>query len=165
MKQQEMAKNKKVIFVIQPQSMVDIITNSSSELFVFEGKEKQVIEEMIKDVYPDYLNEYEQLVSINDISDDNLYTYLIYKYWVYDIHDNLYLSKEFNIDPKILYSNWDNKNTDKYWYPQLSSEGCRLIKDKIDPNRQMYFLFSKYDNPEYEYQELLENIGTRYHLG
>ena len=35
----------------------------------------------------------------------------------------------------------------------------------ISPKKDMYFLFSIDENPEWEEQEKLELISTRYHLG
>jgi hypothetical protein len=160
MKQQEMVRT---IFVIQPQSIIDVITNSSSELFIFSGKEKAIIEEMITAIYPNYLDEYEELVSLDELDNDGLDTYLSYNY--YDYKDDLILSKTFNIAPEILYSNWNKKETAKYWYGELSEEGIALIKTKLKEQGTMYFLFSLESNPNWEMQEQLENIGYRIHLG
>jgi len=150
------------IFTIKINSIVDIITNSSSELFVGNKNSKEELIELIKKVYPNYLDEYEEIQSINEISDDNFETYLSYKYsWS---NDKL-LCDKFDIEAQILYSNWYDKGTKKYWYPKLSKEGIKLIKNKIDTNNKMFFMFSLRDNPNYEKQKLLENIMRRYHLG
>lgn len=160
MKQQEMARQ---LFVIQPQSIIDVITNSSSELFIFQGKEFEVIKSMIEAIYPDYLNEYEELVSLDEIDNDALDTYICYSYenW----NDKLSVSKEFDILPEKLYSNWNSKETEKYWYGEISAEGYAIIKNKLKEKGNMYFLFSREENPDWEYQEQLGNIGYRYHLG
>lgn len=160
MKQQEMARQ---LFVIQPQSIIDVITNSSSELFIFQGKEFEVIKSMIEAIYPDYLNEYKELVSLDEIDNDSLDTYICYAYneW----NDDMVVSKKFNIPPEILYSNWESKNSEKYWYGEISDEGYAIIKNKLKEQGNMYFLFSRESNPDWEYQEQLENIGYRYHLG
>jgi hypothetical protein len=152
----------KTLFVIQPQSVIDVITNSSSELFVFQGKEKEVIKDMIKRVYPDYLNEYEDLKCLNELNDSELTDYID---WIYSTWSNkLRLSKEFNIEPEILYSNFDEKDTDKYWYGELSNEGLELIKQQLDLDNT-YLLYSINDNPDWDMQEELMCIGQRYHLG
>jgi len=41
----------KTLFVINPHSIIDVITNSSSELYVFKGKNKETIEKMIEEIY------------------------------------------------------------------------------------------------------------------
>lgn len=154
--------DKKVLFVIQPQSIIDVITNSSSELFVFQGNDKEVIEGMISEIYPNYLDEYRSLVSLNELNDYAFDNYLswTYKNW----SDELSLSKKFNIAPEILYSNWDTKNSKKYWYGKLSSRGIALIKAQL-PMNTTYLLYSIDENPNWEMQEALWQIGERYHLG
>ena len=39
-----------------------------------------------------------------------------------------------------------------------------MIQD-LDPEQKLWFLFSINENPNWEMQENLMNIGTRYHLG
>lgn len=39
----------------------------------------------------------------------------------------------------------------------------KKIKTMIDKN--LYFLFSLNENPNWEYQQKLEEVSTRYHLG
>jgi len=59
-------------------SAVDVITNSSSELFVFKGKEKSIVEELIKEIYQDYLNEYKPLKSLEELTEREIDYYLDY---------------------------------------------------------------------------------------
>jgi hypothetical protein len=47
----------------------------------------------------------------------------------------------------------------------VTEDNFEEIKNKLDPNRTMYFLFSKDENPDWEMQEKLEMIMKRYHLG
>jgi hypothetical protein len=151
------------LFTTKINSIVDIITNSSSELFVGNKNSKEELIELIKEVYPNYLDEYHEIQSLNEIRNDDFTTYLSYKYYSWD--DDLILSKTYDIKPEILYSNWEERNTKNYWYPRLSDKGIKLIKNKIDPNNKLFFLFSMNDNPNYEMQIELERIMTRYHLG
>ena len=155
----------KTLFIINPHSIIDVITNSSSELFVFEGKKKIIIEEMIESIYPDYLTEYEELVKLSSLNNEEFKTYLD---WVYDDWNNkLFLSEKFNIKPEILYSNFNeysDKYSDKYWYGKISDEGLKLIKDQLDVENT-YLLYSIDENPNFEMQEELKCIGKRYHLG
>ena len=54
-------KMKKILFAIKVNNVVDVITNSSSELFVLKGETKNIVEEMITNIYPNYKNEYEEV--------------------------------------------------------------------------------------------------------
>jgi hypothetical protein len=174
---------KKTLFIIQPHSMVDVITNSSSELFVFEGKEKETIIEMIKSVYPDYLEEYSELKNISELTSNELDMYFSYMcsphIWParksqYPIlpgftFDELYEPEKDWKTGDIKQSAWNGeiqyrlKNNEKFYF--VTDENREECINKLSPNRDMYFLFSYDDNPNYEYQELLEMFGQRIHLG
>ena len=67
---------KKVLFEIKVNNVIDVITNSSSELFVLKGETQEIVEEMIKDIYPDYKNEYEDLKPLKEVSSSDFRTYL-----------------------------------------------------------------------------------------
>lgn len=78
---------KKVIFVFSLQSVSDIITNSSSELFVFtkENSVEEVIS-ILDDIYPNWRKEYNKPQLLRDVSDKDLDTYLDYARY-YNMHD------------------------------------------------------------------------------
>lgn len=155
----------KTLFTFAIDNMVDLITNSSSELFIIDGNSKEQVIDMISNVYPDWRDEYSDVVGINDISDDDLDTYLDYTYstgWGPNKND-LILSKTFEVDPEIFYTNFDTHDTENYWCGQISNIGYREVRRKLPKN--MYFLFSIDENPNWEYQEKLSDIGIRYHLG
>lgn len=155
----------KTLFTIKPHSIIDAITNSSSELFVGKSKSKDELMKLLLAIYPDYLNEYEPLKGIDDLTVDELGTYLSYEYSLYSDSDSDFRVAElFGIEPSVLYSNY-NEYSMRYWYGEFSDEGIKLLKDKIDPEREMFFLFSLNDNPNWDYQEKLSDIFTRYHLG
>ena len=62
--------DKKIIFVIHPHSIVDVITNSSTELFVIdEDKTVEVVREIIKEKEKEFLPEYGCYTSINLLDD------------------------------------------------------------------------------------------------
>ena len=65
----------KKIFEFNVDNTIDIITNSSSELFVLKGKTKEIVEEMIREVYPSFEDEY-KLVTIEEYDEDDLSTYI-----------------------------------------------------------------------------------------
>lgn len=150
------------IFVFNIDHAIDIITNSSSELFVLQGKTKEIVNEMILNQYPNYTDEYEELKNISELTTEELDTYISYKYYTYQRNNKHSL---FDLDPSILWKNYNNKNEVKYWYPELTEEGAKLIKEKISPNNDLWFLFSIDENPNWDFQEKLETIATRYHLG
>ena len=95
---------KKTLFTFVVDNTIDIITNSSSELFVLEAQSEEHVKEMIRDVYPDYLSEYEEVVSISTCTTGQLETYIDAEYGNWD--DNLSVSKYFNILPEIMYENY-----------------------------------------------------------
>jgi hypothetical protein len=174
--------DKKCLFVIQPQSMIDVITNSSSELFIFQGQEKEMIEELLTEVYPNYLNEYDHLVNVRDCSNDHLNSLL---YWIagsycwpavksdYSIPGNFEFDELYEPDGEgpawngslqyRLKRNYQGEN--KYDYAFVTEDNFNWVLDKLDPYHNMYLLYSINENPNWEMQEKLELIGERYHLG
>jgi hypothetical protein len=152
---------KRKLFVFNVSNVIDLITNSSSELFILSGNNMNEVKSLIESVYPNYLSEYKEVVSIESISNNDLDTYLTYEYNTWD--DKLTLSKVFNIDPNVLYSNYSDFETKKYWHGRISDVGYSLIREKLP--KDMYFLYSINENPNWEMQENLMNIATRYHLG
>lgn len=153
---------KKTIFTLNVDHIIDIITNSSSELFVLEGNSFKEVANMIAEVYPDYTSEYE-LKTTKELTPDELDTYLDYKGY-YNGQDRL-PDSIFNIAPELLWKNWKNRNKEKYYYKSLTESGAELVKEKMDPKNKMFFLFSLDENPDWDYQEKLMEIATRYHLG
>lgn len=169
MKQQETAKP--VVFVIQPQSIIDVITNSSSELFVFQGNDKQVIEGMISAIYPNYRDEYNELRSIQDF---DAYQMKSFMGWVYEAnggwgHDWSYeclAPKGMNIDDLTEEA---TNEFDKKWYKDGKKFSDKKIEEHLDEIKAAlsgtYLLYSLDDNPDWDMQEALWQIGSRYHLG
>jgi hypothetical protein len=167
----------KTLFVFQIQSFTDVVTNSSSELFVFTGT-TGVVSDILDSNVPGWEHEYDDPQSVQDLSPNSLETYLSYAYDNYDRNwDNKRITREtsrqtrwareFNIDPNDLYKNykeWD-PNSEKWEISQLQlKEGWdKLIKQKLNPN--LVFVFSKEENPNWERQEKMMTFGSRYHLG
>jgi AAA+ ATPase superfamily predicted ATPase len=64
---------------------------------------------------------------------------------------------------------WNNeiqyklKESENYCF--VTEKNFEEIKKKLDPNKEMYFLFSKDDNPNWDYQENLMKFMDRLHLG
>ena len=173
---------KRVLFVLQPHSIVDVITNSSTELFVFQGKEKESIIEMIKEIYHDYLSEYEELKNITELSVEELDTYFSYMcsphcwpatklnypilpgFTFEELYEpeRHYKTNEIKVawNGEIQYTLKRNKD-----YNFVTEDNKEELINKLSPNKDMYFLFSVDENPDWEYQEKLEMLGTRIHLG
>ena len=68
----------KIGFMLNVHSIVDVITNSSDELFVGKASSKDDITKLIEEVYPDFRTEYEEPTSIKELSASELDTYLSY---------------------------------------------------------------------------------------
>lgn len=158
---------KPVIFTIEVESIVDLITNSSSELFVFEGESKKKVLKLIKEAYPEYLNEYHELKTVDDMSQDELETYIDYQAYYHGFkpfgaftQDELYEE-----DPDFTWNKYRVKNNipDQKWGRFVTKKNIKWVRDKIDPTRKLFFLFSLDENPRV--QAPLEMIGHRYHLG
>lgn len=73
----------KTLFVFQVQSFTDVVTNSSSELFVYTGTERE-IEKLLNNTVPGWEDEYYSPVSLDNISKDDLETYMNHAYDTYD---------------------------------------------------------------------------------
>ena len=72
--------NTKILFEFNIQSITDIITNSSSELFVFKNRELEDLVLILSLIHPCWNLEYNEPIQVNRMRDDELVTYLE---WVY----------------------------------------------------------------------------------
>ena len=162
----------KIVYVFNIQSITDVITNSSSELFVYRGN-TDTVKELLDSVTPGWESEYNDPVLLQDLSPNSLETYLDYKYRLWDWNTDTPLTKEtsnqtllsrkFNIDPHDIYDNYDEWDPNSYDMLCYKEGWDKIIKEKLSQN--LVFVFSKYDNPDYNRQEIMEQYGTRYHLG
>ena len=118
---------------------------------------------MLESVYPNYRNEYEEVKHLSELTDDEFELFVDYEFSNWGTNNDFYLADKFNVKPEIMYSNIEHYGENKYWYGRLSDEGMEIIKSSM--NQDSYFLFSIDENPNWEKQELLMNIGKRYHLG
>ena len=162
---------KKTMFVFTVDNTIDLITNSSSELFVLQGDSKELVIEMIKSTYPNYLTEYEEVKSIDELSNRELDTYIGIEY---NSWSNSKQETETNLIPGFTFDEmyespeWAKGNShrgDRYFTRDVTDETREKYINGISPKKDMYFLFSIDENPEWEEQEKLELISTRYHLG
>lgn len=178
----------KIIFTIKPHSVIDVITNSSTELFVGRYSSKEAIEELIEKIYPNYLNEYEKIKTIDDLTVEELDQYFDYfcyphscpsKKSDYPILPGFTFEELYEEDGQgvawngelqyILKNNYidPDPNEDPWLLPSqfITKENFEEMKRKLDPNKEMLFLYSIEENPNLDYQEQLLNIMTRIHLG
>lgn len=173
---------KKTLFTIFVDNTIDIITNSSSELFVLNGDTLNSVQQMVSSIHPDYLTEYHEVVALKDADDMLVETYLdwiensYHNYWEetigmsekerieYDIAKHTKEAEKYGMLPEAFFENWDERN-DKYFYSRISEKGYDAVRHTLDPNGRIFLLLSLYDNPNWDKQEALMNIGSRYHLG
>lgn len=159
----------KNLFVFAIDSTIDLITNSSSELFVFTGNTKKKVQRLVAKTYPEYLSEYDEIVGIEDLSDHDLETYVSSEYR-YDNYGHHWGPKP---EPKLIpgftfeetYYKEEGSWGTHYYPHRITAETRQKIIDAIDPKRKLFFMFSLDENPDWDKQEDLMGIGTRYHLG
>lgn len=160
-----MKKNK--IFELHIDSVIDIITNSSSELFVLKADTGEIIKELLSNVYPEYLTEYEEVRLLKDLSIDELDTYIGNIYDTYAPKEKCGIIEGFTFEE--MYEPTRYKSTygpqDYVLKDNFIEKNKEKILNTIDPFNKTWVLFSIDENPNWEYQEVLSNIATRYHLG
>lgn len=173
-----------ILFKFSIQSVSDVITNSSSELFVFRNRTKELVSNLLDSLYPDWRTEYKDPEPIKEMSEDTLRRYIS---WTLDkwgaiwkdeeIPESMWPEKKGNsefakiardhgLSPEKFWKFWSRYNpNDKNWryrYPEISKAGMNAFK-RIHKNE--IALWSKDENPNWEWQEKLETVATRYHLG
>ena len=159
----------KVMFTLQFHSVLDVITNSSSELFVGLHKSKKLMINLVKDIYPEYLSEYEDIKTFSELSSDELDLYINYHYEsrsnneqriIRDIPDG------FLFDEMYVRESYGSNDREYIFIRDdfVTKYRDRLI-ESIDPDGKMFFMFSLDENPNWDMQKSLESIMTRYHLG
>ena len=154
----------KTSFAFSIDHCVDIITNSSSELFVLEGEEKNIVEALIASVYPDYLTEYHPLQGWDDLSNSELLSmYSRELDWTFDeskVKNNL--PEGFTFD-ELFQKN--SKGIVRLNYDCLNDSNRIHMENYLSKGKKKFFLYSLDENPNWDYQEKLSKIADRYHLG
>jgi hypothetical protein len=179
-----------MLFIINPHSIIDLITNSSTELFVMKGSEKKHVEEIIKAIYPNYLTEYEPLLDVKDFSIEELDSFLAWCLgrnsccWDSSViynnpNDYVVLSgfkfnEIYNTSKKLSKTNNEyeirnnlskEKRKSKYDSCFVTEENKERVIEGIIKDYGRYFLYSIDQNPNWEMQEKIMEIGKRFHLG
>lgn len=159
----------KTLFIIKPHSIVDIITNSSSELFTGFSDSKQALEDLIKHVYPDYLDEYVPLKHTSELSNDELEMFIHYNYHTWSNRRQKMITNVvpgFKFEEMYEMPEWCKDRKEYYIKHDFVNDDTRdRVIQGIDPKSNTYFMFSKDENPNWEMQEKLMEIMDRYHLG
>ena len=173
---------KKILFTISVDNTIDIITNSSSELFVLNGETLNSVKELVENIYPEYRGEYREIVALRDAKDSDVDTYVnwiedsYYNTWdytrgmskekrkQYNIQEDTKQAQKYGLSPEEFFENWNDRNNE-YYYSRISSKGYDAIRKTLDPNGKIFLLFSHDDNPDWDMQEALMSIGIRHHLG
>jgi hypothetical protein len=150
---------------------------------VLSGDTREIVTEMVESVYPEFRNEYDGVKSSRDLSTEELNYFFSFATspmcWPASKHqypilpgftfEDLYEPEDK--DPawngEIQYQLKNNKTeTEDEWDRSfVTNENHQEILNKLDPEGKMYFLYSLDENPNWDMQESLMNIGIRYHLG
>ncbi len=181
-------KSSKELFVFKIQSVSEVITNSSSELYVFEGNNEKEIIGILDSIYPNWRDEYYEPESVADFNSDSLRNFLDNinelgsrdYYWMKEDEFNSKKQKEelccckfaksLGLKPSEAFENWEKWNpTDRKldWenrHLELSDKFMEKYKEKAEKEKT-YALYSIDENPNWDYQELLMEVAERYHLG
>lgn len=174
------------LFVFNVQSVSEVITNSSSELFVFEGNTENEVISILDSIYPNWRDEYDDPKKVADFSkeeiEDYLYNINVLDSWIWDDSKFLEmkknesfrccdLAKELGLSMTEAFDNWDDwdltDRKNKSWEDRqlkLSDKFIEKFKESAE-KENTYALYSYDDNPLWEYQELLMEVAERHHLG
>lgn len=152
------------VLVFNPHSFVDVITNSSSELFVGQANNKEYIIELIESIYPNYLSEYHPVKSTEELDRWELEAYLNYRYEYWSNSQQRFVHEKI---PGLTKQEMAELQKKDYYHDIVTEDEDRTnrIKKGIDPEGKMFFLFSIDDNPDWDEQEKLMEVFQRFHLG
>lgn len=186
-----MTSQKRTLFIINVNNVIDIITNSSSELFVLRGEVETIVKEMVGNIYPEYLTEYAGVKHINNLTNEQLDEFLNYhcsaSCWP-SRKSQLPVLSGFTFDelyePEVDYHTGEQKkpawngeiqyklrnnlpaDPERKWHTSfVTDENRDQVIAAISKDVGNYFLYSSDQNPNWDFQEKLMQIGNRYHLG
>ena len=159
---------KKTVFVLKIDNVIDIITNSSSELFVLKADSAEIVKELLASIYPGYLNEYREPIQPKDMDPYDLESYLEWVNGWEKTRKNCVVYEGFTFDemydPYPYPNAWDKEP--KFIIKRgFIEENAEVIVNLVDPGNKTWLLYSIHENPDYEMQEKLETVAQRYHLG
>lgn len=170
------------------QSYSDIITNSSSELFVFvNGNNTDVIRRMLNSYVKDWEAEYHPPILFKDLTESDKDTFIEYvfilpRFYNCDGDIDEYNKSVMNVihretlipyeDIPKMFTNWNKPEITELsggrelvmYYLEWSDYGKKILYDKYQND---VCLFSIGENPDWNTQEAISMFcgGERYHLG
>ena len=156
----------KKVFAFHIDNMIDIITNSSSELFVLKADNKENIIALLENVYPDFRDEYEEPRQYKDLDDYGFKSAIEWLYGWSNEKKNCVVFPGFKFEDIYEKSEYArNGRTEYRWKEGFIQSNREAITNHIDANNQIWLLYSIDENPNWEMQERLMQVATRYHLG
>ena len=159
---------RKILFKLNIDNVIDIITNSSSELFVLKADSAEIVKELLESIYPDYLTEYVAPIQPKDMDAYALDTYLDCVNGWENTKENCVVYEGFTFEemyePTLFPDPWNK--TPKYVLKNgFIDDNYDKIINQVDPGNKTWCLYSIDENPNWDMQEKLEQIAQRYHLG
>lgn len=154
----------KILFTLKIDNVIDIITNSSSELFVLKADSFEIVKELIESVYPGYLNEYYEPIQPKDMTPERFASYIDWINGWNVSKENAVVYEGFTFEDMYVKSRYGQTNTYVMKEGFIENNFETIVK-LVDPGNKTWLMYSIDDNPDYEMQERLEIIAERYHLG
>lgn len=141
-------------------NVIDIITNSSSELFVMKSDDEAIVISLIEAVNPSYSNGFYGPLRYKDMDETTFAECIETIYGSYSKEKaGLFLFSGFTFEEQFDYDSiaeyYDRKRS------FLKENKAKLIQ-QIDPNGLLWFLVPKEEH-EYVYKDLAE-LGTTYFM-
>jgi hypothetical protein len=157
----------KKVFAFNVDNMVDIITNSSSELFVLKSDNKEVITALLESVYPNFRKEYDEPIQYRDLVGRDFVSAIHNLYGWSNEKEHCIVFPGFKFEDIYEESEYNHKwrPIEYRWKDGFIESNKEAIMKAIDPNNQIWLLYSLDENPNWDMQERLMEVATRYHLG
>jgi len=157
--------NKKILFKFNVDNAIDIITNSSSELFVLKADSNKIVVELLESVYPDFRKEYDEPIQFKDMDAEQFTDCIHWLYGYSEVKEKCASFPGFTFEQMYVKSEHSWREEEYNWKEGFLEENQEAIIKAIDPLNKQWFLYSKDENPNWDMQEKLMEIGDRYHLG
>lgn len=140
-------------------NVIDIITNSSSELFVMKSDSKELVYELIESACPTFRDGYYDPIRYKDMDESTFADCIETIYGSYSKDKSLFLFFGFSVEEQLAYDNiaeyYDRKRS-------FLTENKDVLINQIDPNGLLWFLVPKEEH-EYIYKDLAK-LGTTYFM-
>lgn len=151
---------KKEVHVFTVDHCIDIITNSSSELFILDGDNKKIVEELLESTCPGYLTEYLPLQGWEDLENEELL-----EQWHDRLPYNLIAEQAEEYIPEGLtfdeLFSWDSRGNLINNYDALNDSNRNHMINYLSKGKQQFFLFSRGDNHNYDMYCKLQELSDK----